>query len=62
MKNIPTHWVTSKVRYISSFGRGLSITKADLQDSGVPCVSYGEVHSMFGFEVDPKKTSSKMRQ
>ncbi|WP_272575960.1 restriction endonuclease subunit S [Providencia sp. PROV273] len=55
LKNIPTHWVTSKVRYISSFGRGLSITKADLQDSGVPCVSYGEVHSMFGFEVDPKR-------
>ncbi|MEQ5400432.1 restriction endonuclease subunit S [Providencia rettgeri] len=55
LKNIPTHWVTSKVKYISSFGRGLSITKADLQDSGVPCVSYGEVHSMFGFEVDPKR-------
>ncbi|MEX9601701.1 restriction endonuclease subunit S [Providencia rettgeri] len=55
LKNIPIHWVTSKVRYISSFGRGLSITKADLQDSGVPCVSYGEVHSMFGFEVDPKR-------
>lgn len=54
LKEIPTHWQTSKVRYISSFGRGLSITKADLQDSGIPCVSYGEVHSKFGFEVDPR--------
>ncbi|MFL1800515.1 restriction endonuclease subunit S [Plesiomonas shigelloides] len=54
LKEIPIHWKTSKIRHISSFGRGLPITKSDLQDSGIPCVSYGEVHSKFGFEVDPK--------
>ncbi|MCF2846399.1 restriction endonuclease subunit S [Pseudoalteromonas sp. ACER1] len=52
---IPSHWITTKVRHISAFGRGLAITKANLQDTGIPCVSYGEVHSTFGFEVDPKK-------
>ncbi|MEZ8867880.1 restriction endonuclease subunit S [Vibrio splendidus] len=59
LNGIPTHWVTSKVRHISVFGRGLAITKANLQDTGIPCVSYGEVHSKFGFEIDPKKHSLK---
>ncbi|MCG6202696.1 restriction endonuclease subunit S [Psychromonas antarctica] len=52
---IPQHWAISKVRFISSFGRGLGITKANLQDIGIPCVSYGEVHSKYGFEVNPSK-------
>ncbi len=52
---IPSHWELSKLRYMFSFGRGLTITKADLLDTGVPCVNYGEVHSKYGFEVDPKK-------
>ncbi len=52
---IPKDWEISKLRYMFSFGRGLTITKADLLDTGVPCVSYGEVHSKYGFEVDPKK-------
>jgi len=56
---IPKHWAISKVRFISSFGRGLGITKANLKDNGVPCVSYGEVHSKYGFEVDPTKHDLK---
>lgn len=59
VNDIPTHWVISKVRHISTFGRGLAITKANLQETGIPCVSYGEVHSKFGFEVDPSKHSLK---
>ena len=57
--DIPQHWEISKVRFISSFGRGLGITKANLKDVGVPCVSYGEVHSKYGFEVDPTKHDLK---
>jgi len=57
--DIPQHWAISKVRFISSFGRGLGITKANLKDTGVPCVSYGEVHSKYGFEVDPTKNDLK---
>ncbi|MEC6833360.1 restriction endonuclease subunit S [Photobacterium toruni] len=52
---IPAHWETSKMRYIFSFGKGLTITKEHLKDTGIPCVNYGEVHSKFGFEVDPQK-------
>lgn len=52
---IPAHWDVKRFRYIFSFGRGLSITKQDLRDEGVPCVSYGEVHSRYGFEVCPSR-------
>ncbi|MEZ8231513.1 restriction endonuclease subunit S [Vibrio splendidus] len=50
---IPEHWITSKLRYTFSFGKGLTITKENLKDTGIPCVSYGEVHSKYGFEIDP---------
>jgi len=52
---IPAHWEMSKMRYMFSFDKGLTITKSDLLDEGVPCVNYGEVHSKYGFEVDPTK-------
>lgn len=52
---IPSHWAMSKLRYLFDFSKGLSITKENLQDEGIPCVNYGEVHSKYGFEVDPRK-------
>lgn len=52
---IPNHWAMSKLRYLFNFSKGLSITKENLQDEGIPCVNYGEVHSKYGFEVNPKK-------
>jgi len=52
---IPPHWVISKLRYKFAFGKGLTITKENLVDDGIPCVNYGEVHSKFGFEVNPAK-------
>jgi type I restriction enzyme S subunit len=51
--DIPSHWAVDKFRYLFSLGRGLGITKANLQDSGIPCVNYGEIHSKYGFEVSP---------
>ncbi|EHH1217122.1 restriction endonuclease subunit S [Vibrio parahaemolyticus] len=55
LETIPEHWLTSKLRYTFSFGKGLTITKENLRDTGVPCVSYGEVHSKYGFEIDPAR-------
>ncbi|WP_208744731.1 restriction endonuclease subunit S [Citrobacter portucalensis] len=52
--DIPSHWRTSKLRYMFNFGKGLTITKENLQDDGIPCISYGEIHSKHGFEVSPK--------
>lgn len=53
--DIPSHWLTSKMRYMFTFGKGLTITKENLRDEGIPCINYGEVHSKYGFEVDPVK-------
>lgn len=52
---IPAHWDVIRFRDSFKFGRGLTITKENLQDEGIPCVSYGEIHSKYGFEVTPQK-------
>ncbi|MGP5302274.1 restriction endonuclease subunit S [Psychrobacter celer] len=51
---IPSHWEVIDNKYLFNFSRGLTITKANLVDEGIPCINYGEVHSKYGFEVDPK--------
>lgn len=56
---IPKHWEESKLKYLFSFGKGLTITKENLEDVGVPCVNYGEIHSHCGFKVNPEKNSLK---
>ena len=52
---IPEHWEVKKFRFIFSLTKGLSITKSNLKDKGVPCVNYGEIHSKYGFEVIPER-------
>ncbi|UYZ84870.1 restriction endonuclease subunit S [Entomomonas sp. E2T0] len=56
---IPFHWKVIKNKFILNFSKGLTITKENLVDEGIPCVSYGEVHSKFGFEVDPNRHELK---
>ena len=56
---IPKRWLLSKLRYVFSFSKGLTITKANLEDKGIPCVNYGEIHSKYGFEVDAIKHNLK---
>lgn len=48
---IPVHWRINKLRYLFTFGKGLTITKENLQDEGIPCINYGEIHSKYGFEI-----------
>lgn len=43
--DFPAHWKTQRIREMFSFRKGLSITKANLQDSGVAVISYGQIHS-----------------
>ncbi|GFD88769.1 restriction modification system DNA specificity domain-containing protein [Tenacibaculum sp. KUL152] len=59
VQRIPISWKASKVRFQFTFGKGLTITKENLRDTGLPCVNYGEVHSRFGFEVSTEKHSLK---
>lgn len=49
---VPEHWGVKPLRYLGRFRKGLTITKADLTDTGVPCLNYGEVHSLYTFEVN----------
>lgn len=42
---IPKHWNNQRLKDLFLFGKGLSITKADLTESGAPVVSYGQIHS-----------------
>lgn len=43
--NYPSHWKLQRIRESFSFRKGLSITKANLEESGVPVISYGQIHS-----------------
>lgn len=49
---IPEEWETKRLRYIFDFNTGLTITRAELMEEGVPCINYGEIHSKYGFDLD----------
>ena len=42
---IPEGWRVERLKNLFDFGKGLNITKADLTESGVAVVSYGQIHS-----------------
>ncbi|MCV3410455.1 restriction endonuclease subunit S [Campylobacter lari] len=44
---IPQHWEIKKLKMLFILGNGLNITKADFVSYGIPCVSYGEIHSKY---------------
>lgn len=57
--DIPEHWDVKALKSLFVFYKGLTITKEDLKDSGVPCVNYGEIHSKYNFEIDLNKHQLK---
>ena len=46
-------WERKRFTDVFELGKGLNITKADLQDEGIAVVSYGEIHSRYGRVVNP---------
>lgn len=56
---IPKHWEVKKLKYLFEFRRGLTITRANLKDKGIPCINYGEIHSKYGFEFNPNINNLK---
>ena len=42
---VPEGWVFYPIKRFFSFFKGLNITKADLTESGIPVVSYGQIHA-----------------
>ena len=45
ISQIPPDWEVKRLKELFSFGKGLPITKADLVDSGVSVISYGQIHA-----------------
>lgn len=43
--DVPEGWGIDKFCYRFDFAKGLNITKQDLTETGVPVVSYGQIHS-----------------
>lgn len=41
----PKNWTVQRIRESFSFRKGLSITKANLEETGIAVISYGQVHS-----------------
>lgn len=41
----PATWGLERLRNLFTFRKGLSITKANLEPTGIPVISYGQVHS-----------------
>ena len=42
---IPKDWKIMPFKQMYELGKGLSITKADLVEEGIPVISYGQIHS-----------------
>lgn len=45
INQVPFDWEVKKLKYCFTFGKGLSITKDNLEESGIPVISYGQIHS-----------------
>lgn len=59
VEKIPCSWNILRFHDVFSFSKGLNITKENLQEDGIPCLNYGEIHSKFGFELRPEIHSLK---
>ena len=47
-------WKLNKFKHLFNFSKWLNITKENLEDEWIPCVNYWEIHSKYGFELDPE--------
>jgi type I restriction enzyme, S subunit len=53
IEKIPLNWDIKPFKVVFKLNKGISITKEDLVDEGVPVINYGEIHSKYGFEFNP---------
>lgn len=50
---IPKDWEVIKTKYRYKTSKGLTITKDNLQDEGIPVLNYGEIHSKYPVRFNP---------
>lgn len=48
---IPEHWEVVRLKDKLHFSSGLPITKAQLSETGVLCINYGDIHSKYKFDL-----------
>lgn len=48
--DIPEHWEVRKLGNIGSFSKGRGISRADITDSGVPAITYGDIYTTYDIE------------
>lgn len=53
IEKIPKNWELIPFKLAFNLNKGISITKDNLVDEGVPVINYGEIHSKYGFEFNP---------
>lgn len=53
---IPAHWTIGKMKYLFTNRKGLSITKENLIEEGLPVISYGQIHSKENSGTDMKES------
>lgn len=49
---LPVGWCMIKARYLFRFSRGYTIGRADMGDTGVACIHYGDIHGDYHFAID----------
>lgn len=50
---IPKDWEVVKTKYRYKSSKGLTITKDNLQEEGIPVLNYGEIHSKYPVRFNP---------
>ena len=57
---IPEDWDIKAMECLGNFYKGSGISKDDIKDSGIPCIRYAEIYTMYDFVV--KKCYSHIEQ
>ena len=47
---LPKGWRIERLKRFFNYGKGLNFTKADLTDSGIPVISYGQIHAPTNYD------------
>lgn len=47
---IPVHWVVRKLGTLGIFFKGRGIARADITETGVPAITYGDIYTRYGIE------------
>ncbi|MBE0392159.1 restriction endonuclease subunit S [Flavobacterium sp. PL002] len=55
-KNIPQDWQIKTLDQIGSFSKGKGITKAEIVETGKPCIRYGQIYSEYNYFVEEFKS------